>query len=87
MGIVPGHRSDSKDKGRVKKATPESAEKAVRDIRRTTHKQSSTEEKLLMVLEGLRSEGTSPRYTGASQVSVTSDLELIINTRLWCRYR
>ena len=36
----------------------ESAEKAIRDIRRATRRQYSAEEKILIVLEGLRGEGS-----------------------------
>jgi transposase len=36
--------------------TPESAEKTVRDIRRATRRQFSAEEKIRIVLEGLRGE-------------------------------
>jgi len=35
-----------------------SAEKTVRDIRRATHRQYSAEEKIRIVLEGLRGEGS-----------------------------
>ena len=36
----------------------ESAEKAIRDIRRATRRQYSTEEKIRIVLEGLRGESS-----------------------------
>ena len=38
------------------KANPSSAEQTVRDIRRATRKQYSAEEKIRIVLEGLRGE-------------------------------
>jgi len=38
---------------RLKKSTQESAEEAVRDIRRAFHRQYSSEEKIRIVLEGL----------------------------------
>jgi transposase-like protein len=38
------------------KRIPESAEKTVRDIRRATHRHHSAEEKIRIVLEGLRGE-------------------------------
>ena len=48
------------------KRIPESAEKTVRDIRRATRRHHSAEEKIRIVLEGLRGEdsiavGISPR--------------------------
>jgi len=41
---------------RAKTARPESAEKTVRDIRRATRRHYSAEEKIRIVLEGLRGE-------------------------------
>ena len=41
---------------RQKKSNQDSAEKAVRDIRRATRRQYSAEEKIRIVLEGLRGE-------------------------------
>ena len=39
---------------RARTARPDSAEKTVRDIRRATRRQYSAEEKIRIVLEGLR---------------------------------
>ena len=41
---------------RQKKSTRDSAERAVRDIRRATRRQYTAEEKIRIVLEGLRGE-------------------------------
>ena len=43
---------------RARAARPESAEKTVRDIRRATRRQYSAEEKIRIVLEGLRGEAS-----------------------------
>ena len=43
---------------RTRTARAESAEKTVRDIRRATRRQYSAEEKIRIVLEGLRGEGS-----------------------------
>ena len=42
----------------------ESAEKAVRDIRRATRRHHSAEEKIRIVLEGLRGEDSKKRSRG-----------------------
>jgi hypothetical protein len=42
------------------KRIPESAEKTVRDIRRATRRHHSAEEKIRIVLEGLRGEDSAP---------------------------
>ena len=43
---------------RARAARPDSAEKTVRDIRRATRRQYSAEEKIRIVLEGLRGEAS-----------------------------
>ena len=43
---------------RARAARPDSAEKTVRDIRRATRRQYSSEEKIRIVLEGLRGEAS-----------------------------
>ena len=43
---------------RARAARPDSAEKTVRDIRRATQRQYSAEEKIRIVLEGLRGEAS-----------------------------
>jgi transposase len=43
------------------KRIPESAEKTVRDIRRATRRHHSAEEKIRIVLEGLRGEDITQR--------------------------
>ena len=43
---------------RARAASPDSAEKTVRDIRRATRRQYSAEEKIRIVLEGLRGEAS-----------------------------
>jgi transposase len=43
---------------RARAARPDSAEKMVRDIRRATRRQYSSEEKIRIVLEGLRGEAS-----------------------------
>lgn len=43
---------------------PDSAEKTVRDIRRETRRKFSAEEKIRIVLEGLRGEVDFPRKSG-----------------------
>ena len=57
---VPAHRNpeEGHDETARPSATPESAEKTVRDIRRATRRQFSAEEKIRIVLEGLRGEAS-----------------------------
>ena len=47
---------------RARATRPGSAEKTVRDIRRATRRQYSTEEKICIVLEGLRGRPASPSF-------------------------
>ena len=50
------HRHRNETTMTTRTARPDSAEKTVRDIRRATRRQYSSEEKLRIVLEGLRGE-------------------------------
>ena len=54
------------------KRVPESAEKTVRDIRRATRRHHSVEEKIRIVLEGLRGEDSiaEPVAQGAASPSI-----------------
>jgi transposase len=54
------------------KRTPESAEKTVRDIRRATRRHHSAEEKIRIVLEGLRGEDSIKRCTGCDRALLVS---------------
>jgi len=56
------------------KRVPESAEKTVRDIRRTTRRHHSAEGKIRIVLEGLAVKSASPNFAarrGSTKTSIT----------------
>jgi transposase-like protein len=61
------------------KRIPESAEKTVRDIRRATRRHHSAEEKIRIVLEGLRGEDSSNRASRSSSGTTT----IVDITRAW----
>jgi transposase len=63
---------------RARAVRPDSAEKTVRDIRRATRRQYSAEEKIRIVLEGLRGE------SGASSLQ---GLAAPLRGRSWCERR
>ena len=54
------------------KRIPESAEKTVRDIRRATRRHHSAEEKIRIVLEGLRGEVALPNSAARKGLTRTS---------------
>ena len=61
------------------KRVADSAEKTVRDIRRATRRHHSAEEKIRIVLEGLRGEDSSNRASRSSSSTTTT----VDTTRGW----
>ena len=64
----------------------DSAEKAIRDIRRITRRQYSAEEKIRIVLEGLRGE-SSIAELGRSKIKKGPDFDSITRNYCWSRLR
>ena len=61
------------------KRIPESAEKTVRDIRRATRRHHSAEEKIRIVLEGLRGEDSIAELDNVQYLSHFRDLRLLLD--------
>ena len=59
------------------KRIPESAEKTVRDIRRATRRHHSAEEKIRIVLEGLRGEASSAELCRKERINQKPVLPLV----------
>jgi transposase len=68
------------------KRIPESAEKTVRDIRRATRRHHSAEEKIRIVLEGLRGEEESMSVQQEQSSENRSNLPFSCFPRLRCRF-
>src|SRR5215472_15937397 len=64
------------------KRIPESAEKTVRDIRRATRRHHSAEEKIRIVLEGLRGEDSIAELCRKEGINQTADTRRV-GSKLW----
>ena len=64
------------------KRIPDSAEKTVRDIRRATRRHHSAEEKIRIVLEGLRGENSIAELKAEARQLKETLAEVLIENRL-----